>query len=200
LLSKDAERNSAWGRMMKTQIDFDGITRSLRRAVNLAVTEAQAETRSPKRRALLRSGEQGQTLVEFALVLPAMLAVITATFTIGIAFYTQMTLNSAVSAAAQDVQTIRLTTSDLCGDALTAIEAAGPSLRAANIGLTVTINGTAEAGHTCTGATSTLAAAQGEPVTVAATYPCLLSIISPGYGTHFISNCQLSAKATVYEY
>jgi Flp pilus assembly protein TadG len=188
---------------MKAQIEFDGITRSRRRAVNLAATEreAQAETRPPRRwRSLLRSGEQGQTMVEFALVMPAMLAVITATFTIGIAFYQQMTLNSAVSAAAQDVQTIRLTTSDLCADTLTAIKAAAPSLTAANIGLTVTINGTPEAGHTCTGATSTLAAAQGEPVTVAATYPCFLSIMTPGFGTHFISNCQLSAKATVYEY
>jgi Flp pilus assembly protein TadG len=189
---------------MKTQIDFDGITRSRRHAVNLAATEreAHAETRPPRqrRRSLLRGGEQGQTMVEFALVMPAMLAVITATFTIGIAFYSQMTLTSAVSAAAQDVQTIRLTTSDVCADTLTAIEAAAPSLKAANIGLTVTINGTPESGTSCAGATSTLAAAQGEPVTVAATYPCFLSIMSPGYGTHFISNCQLSAKATVYEY
>ena len=189
---------------MKTQIDFDGIARSLRRAVNRAAkaTEAQAETRSPgrRRRALLRSGEQGQSMVEFALVMPAMLAVITATFTIGIAFYQQMTLNSAVSAAAMDVQTIRQTTSDPCKDTLTALEAAAPSFTAAKIGLTVTINGAAQTGYTCTSATSTLVAAQGQPVTVTATYPCFLSIMNAGYGTHFVSNCQLSAKATVYEY
>jgi Flp pilus assembly protein TadG len=190
---------------MKTQIDFDGITRSRRHAVNLAATEreAHAETRPPRqrRRSLLRGGEQGQTMVEFALVMPAMLAVITATFTIGIAFYQQMTLTSAVSAGAQLVQTIRTTTSDPCADTLTAIEAAAPSFAAANIGLTVTINnGTPISGHNCTGATSTLLAAQGDLVTVSATYPCFLSIMTPGYGTHFISNCQLSAKSTVYEY
>jgi len=189
---------------MKTQIDFDGIARSLRRAVNFAATatKAPAETRSPKlrRRALLNSGEQGQSMVEFALVTPAMLAVITATFTIGIAFYTQMTLTTAVSAAAQDVQTIRQTTSDPCADTLTALKTAAPNLNTANINLTVTINGTAEPGHSCTGATSTLLAAQGDPVTVKATYPCFLSIMNAGFGASFISNCQLSAKATVYEY
>jgi Flp pilus assembly protein TadG len=186
---------------MKTQID--GIARLLGRAKNLApsATEAHAETGSPRRRRVLSlGGEHGQSMVEFALVTPAMLAVITATFTIGIAFYTQMTLTTAVSAAAQDLQTIRQTTSNPCADTLTALEAAAPSLTAANIGLTVTINGTAEPGQTCAGATSTLLGAQGDPVTVTATYPCFLSIMNAGFGTSFISNCQLSAKATVYEY
>jgi Flp pilus assembly protein TadG len=189
---------------MKFQIDFDRIARSLRRAVNRAstATEAHPETRSPgrRRRALLRRGEHGQSMVEFALVTPAMLAVITAIFTFALAFYTQMTLTNAVSAAAMDLQTIRQTTSNPCADTLTAIEAAAPTLTAANIGLTVTINGTVEAGHTCAGATSVLQAAQSEPVTVAATYPCFLSIMNTGYGAKFISSCQLSAKVTVYEY
>jgi Flp pilus assembly protein TadG len=188
---------------MKTQIDFDGIARSLRRAVNRAATatETHAETRSHgRRRALLRSGEQGGSMVEFALVMPAMCAVITAVFTFSLAFYTQMTLSSAVSTAALDVQTIRLTTSNPCADTLAAIKAAAPNFATANIGLTVTINGTPEAGQTCAGATSTLVAAQNDLVTVSATYPCFLSIMTPGYGTNFISNCQLSAKASVYEY
>ena len=190
---------------MKTQIDFDGIARWLRRAVNrpATATEAHAETRSPgrRRRALLRSGEQGQSMVEFALVMPAMLAVITATFTFSLAFYQQMTLNSAVGAAAMDVQTIRQTTSDPCADTLTALKAAAPSFTVANIGLTVTINnGTPISGHNCTGATSTLLAAQNDPVTVTATYPCFLSIMTPAYGPKFISNCQLSATVTELEY
>lgn len=190
---------------MKTQIDFDGITRSLRRAVNRAATatEAHAETRSPgrRRRALLRSGEQGQSMVEFAMVMPAMLAVITATFTIGIAFYQQMTLNNAVSSGAQLVQTIRTTTSDPCADTLTAIEAAAPSFAAANITLSIAINnGTPVSGHNCTGAAPTLLAAQGDLVTVSATYPCFLSIMNAGFGAKFISNCQLSATHSVYEY
>jgi Flp pilus assembly protein TadG len=187
---------------MKTQID--GIERSLGRAKNPApsATEAHAETRSAgrRRRALLRSGEQGQTVVEFAMVMPALCALMTAIFTFAIGFYNQMTLTSAVSSGAQYLQTVRLTTSNPCADTLTAIEAAAPNFTASKISLTVTINGTVESGSSCAGATSTLVAAQGEPVTVTATYPCLISIMSSGYGTNFISSCQLTAKSTEYEY
>jgi Flp pilus assembly protein TadG len=189
---------------MKTGIDFDGIARSLRRAVNRATiaTEAHAETRSPgqRRRALLLSGEQGQAMVELTLTLPAMLMVMTAIFTFGIAFNNQVTLNNAVGLGGQYLSSIRNTTSDPCADTLKAIEAAAPNLTAANITLTITINGTAEAGNTCAGATSTLFAAQGDPVTVKATYPCVLSIMTPAYGPKFISNCLLVAKVTEYEY
>jgi Flp pilus assembly protein TadG len=189
---------------MKTQSDFDGITRPRRHAVNLAAAtrEPHAESRPPRRRrgALLRSGEQGQTIVEFALIVPAMLAVMTAIFSVSIAFYDQLTLTGAVNSGAQYLQTVRLTTSNPCADALTAIQGAAPSLAGAKIGLNLSIDGTAESGTSCAGATPTLLAAVNEPVTVTATYPCFLSIMSAGYGTHFISNCQLSAKATVYEY
>jgi Flp pilus assembly protein TadG len=189
---------------MKDQIESLGQTMALKRSLDRAAKSGESHVGRGalvrRVRALLRSGEQGQSMVEFALAMPAVLAVITATFTFSIAFYQQMTLTNAVSAAAMDVQTIRLTTSDPCADTLTALEAAGPTLKAASINLTVTINGTAEPGQTCTGATSVLAAAQGEPVAVTATYPCFLSIMNAGYKAHFISNCQLSAKATVYEY
>jgi Flp pilus assembly protein TadG len=189
---------------MKDQVDSLGQTMALKRSLDRAAKSGESHAGraafARRVRALLRSGEQGQSMVEFALAMPAVLAVITATFTFSIAFYSQMTLTTAVSAGAQDLQTIRQTTSDPCKDTLTAIEAAAPNLSAANISLTVTINGTAEPGHTCTGATSVLAAAQGEPVAVTATYPCFLSIMNAGYKANFISNCQLSAKATVYEY
>jgi Flp pilus assembly protein TadG len=191
---------------MKTQIDFDGITRSLRRIVNRAATatEAHAETRSTGRRrcALLRNSEQGQAMVEFALIFPAMLAVLTAIVTFAVAFNNQLILTSAVGSGAQYLQTRRSTTSDPCGDVITAIEAAAPNFTAANIGLTVSINGTVESGNSCPSATSTLSGALSEPVTVTATYPCFLSIMSmaPAYGSKFISNCQLSAQVTEYEY
>jgi|HubBroStandDraft_1064217.scaffolds.fasta_scaffold44674_2 Flp pilus assembly protein TadG len=188
---------------MKTQIDFDGITKSPARAVNRAASapEAHAEARSPRRRALLGSGEQGQTVVEFALVMPALCCLMTAIFTFAIGFYNQLTLTSAVTAGAQYLQTIRLTTSNPCADTLTAIESAAPNFTGSKIGLTVSINGTAAPGGTsCAGSTSTLVAAQNDPVTVTATYPCLISIMSAGYGAHLVSSCQLTAKSTVYEY
>jgi Flp pilus assembly protein TadG len=191
---------------MKAQIDLSGITRSLRRAVNRAATagESRAETRSTgqRRRALLRSGEQGQAMLETALILPAWLTILTAIFTFAIAFNNQLILTSAVGSGAEYLQTRRSLTSDPCADAFAAITAAAPNFTAANIGLTVTINGTVESGQSCPGATATLVAAENDPVTVTATYPCLLSIMSmnPAFGSNFISNCQISAKVTEYQY
>jgi Flp pilus assembly protein TadG len=158
------------------------------------------EARSSRRCALLLSGEQGQAMVELTLTIPAMLMVMTAILTFGIAFNNQVTLNNAVGIGGQYLSTIRSTTSNPCADTLTAIENAAPNLTAANINLTININGTAEPGSSCAGATSTLFNAQGDPVTVTATYPCFLSIMTPAYGPKFISNCQLSAKVTEYEY
>jgi Flp pilus assembly protein TadG len=158
------------------------------------------ETRSSRRRALRRNGEQGQAMVELALVMPALLMVMTAIYTFGTAYNNQVTLTNAVGIGGQYLSSIRSTTSNPCADTLTAIENAAPKFTAANINLTISINGTLESGSTCTGATSTLLDAQGDPVTVTATYPCFLSIMSAGYGPKFISNCQLSATVTELEY
>jgi Flp pilus assembly protein TadG len=159
------------------------------------------ETRSSRRRALLRSGEQGQAMVELTLTMPALLMVMTGIFTFAIAFNNQVTLTDAVGIGGQYLSSIRSTTSNPCADTLTAIENAAPNLTAANIGLSITINnGTPVTGSTCAGATSTLVAAQGDPVIVKATYPCFLSIMTPAYGPKFISNCQLSATVAEYEY
>lgn len=188
---------------MKTQFNFDGITRWLRRAVNRPATaaEANAETRSSRRCDLLRSGEQGQAMVELTFTLPAMLMVLTAIFTFGIAFNNQVTLTNAVGAGAQYLSTRRTATTDPCADTTSAINAAAPNFTAANIHLSISIDkATAVTGTTCTSATSALLAAQGEPVTVEATYPCFLSIMTPAYGPKFISNCLLSATVTEYVY
>jgi Flp pilus assembly protein TadG len=184
---------------------FAGFTRSLRRAVNRAAkaTEAHADTCSPgRRRALLRSGEQGQAMLETALILPAWLAILTAIFTFAVAFNNQLILTSAVGSGAEYLQTRRSVTSDPCADALAAIEAAAPNFTAANIVLTLNINGTVVSGQSCPSSTATLVAAEGDPVSVKATYPCLLSIMSmnPAYGSRFVSNCQISAKVTEYQY
>jgi Flp pilus assembly protein TadG len=148
-------------------------------------------------RACFRSGEEGGALVEFALVVPLMLTMITGIFAIGIAFNNQLTLTQAVGTGAQRLQVIRTSTSDPCADTISAIEAAAPNLKSANISLTVTINGgTPQTGNSCTTATSSLVAAQGDPVTVAATYPCNLQIS----GVKLASGCQLAATVTEYEY
>ncbi|MDR3772605.1 MAG: TadE/TadG family type IV pilus assembly protein [Terracidiphilus sp.] len=191
---------------MRFQIDTHGIARSLRRIVNRApaAPRAHLESRSPGRRlrVLLRGGEQGSALVEIALVMPALLAVITAICAFAVAFNNQLTLTQAVGAGAQYLQTVRSNpaAADPCAAAIGAIENAAPNFKPSSISLTLSINGTPETGASCTGGATALANAQGFPVTVSATYPCVLSIMPAGYGTKFIGSCQLSASVTEYEY
>jgi Flp pilus assembly protein TadG len=145
-------------------------------------------------RVILRGGDEGSTLVEFALILPAFMMLITALCTFAIAFSNELTLTSAVGSGAQYLQLIRTTTTNPCADTLTAIESAAPSLTPASISLTFSFNGTNVTGNTCSGDQSYLI--QGQPITVSATYPCTLQI----YAVRFTSACQLSAKVTEYEY
>jgi Flp pilus assembly protein TadG len=137
-------------------------------------------------------------MVEIALVLPILMGLITALCAFGVAFNNQMTLTSAVGAGGQYMQLIRTSTTNPCADTLTAIESAAPNLTPGSISLTFNFNGTAVSGNTCSGDQSYLV--QGAPVTVTAKYPCVLPIMPMGYGTSFVSNCQLSAKVTEYEY
>lgn len=151
-------------------------------------------------RAFFRAGDEGSALVEIALIMGPLLAIITAICTFAIAFNNQLTLTQAVGSGAQYLQLIRTSTTDPCADTLTAIEAAAPTLKAASINITVTMNGVTptQTGNSCSGGQTNLVA--GQPITVYATYPCVLSIMPLGYGTQFLSNCQLQAKVTEYEY
>jgi Flp pilus assembly protein TadG len=138
--------------------------------------------------------ESGAALVEIALTLPVLLAVMTGIFSFGFAFSHQLTLTQATGTGAQYLQQIRSTTLDPCKDTLAAISGAAPGLNAAGIGLTLTMNGTSVSGSSCSGSQSNLL--QGQPVRVAATYPCSLMI----YGIKYDSSCQLGAQVTEYEY
>jgi Flp pilus assembly protein TadG len=145
-------------------------------------------------RTFLGSGQEGSALIEIALTMPMLLAVITAIFTFGVGFNNQLTLTSAVGAGAQYLQLIRTTTTDPCKDTLTALSNAAQSLKSSSISLSFNFDGVAVTGNSCAGDQVDLV--QGEPVTVTATYPCVLAI----YGTKFTNACQLSAKVTEYEY
>jgi Flp pilus assembly protein TadG len=138
--------------------------------------------------------EEGTALVEFTLTLPILVAILTGIFELGIAFNNQLSLTQAVGSGAQYLQEIRQTTTDPCRDTINTIESAAPYLISSKINLTLTMNGTQVSGNSCAGDQSDLA--QGEPVTVAATYPCNISI----YGVKFSSTCNLSAQVTEYEY
>jgi len=149
---------------------------------------------SRRLRALLRSADQGGALVEMALVVPVLMALLTGIFAVGLTMNTQVNLTQAVGVGANYLQQIRTTTADPCGDVLTAMKNAAPGLVASKISLTLTMSGGTGTGSTCASAAGDLG--QGLPQTVYATYPCTLLI----YGTHWTTACQLAAKVTVYEY
>jgi len=155
---------------------------------------ANSPAHRPRRFLRLR-GEEGNALVEIALILPVFLAFVTGIGSFAIALGNQITLMQATGSGGQYLQQLRNGTTDPCKDTITAIENAAPNLASANIGLTLTLNGnTPITGASCSGKQSELV--EGASVTVATTYPCTLSV----YGVKFASSCNLSAQVTEYEY
>jgi Flp pilus assembly protein TadG len=146
------------------------------------------------------SEEDGNSLVEFTLTLPILMAVLVAIFQFGIAFNNQLTLTQGVGTAAQYLQTIRISTTDPCKDTITAIQNSAPQLTPANISLTLTMNGTAVSGSSCSGSQSNLV--PGGPVKVAASYPCNITILGINLGGVYKRSfsCNLTAQVTEYEY
>ncbi|MGO8758634.1 MAG: TadE/TadG family type IV pilus assembly protein [Terracidiphilus sp.] len=138
--------------------------------------------------------EEGSVIVEIAVALPMLLLLFTGVLSFAAAYNNQLTLTQAVGAGGQLLQQLRSTTSDPCKDTLTAIENSAPSLNPSNISLTLTLNGNKVTGSSCSGDQSYLM--EGAPVTVSATYPCVLQ----AYGLKLSSSCQLSAQVTEYEY
>ena len=141
--------------------------------------------------------EDGNALIEFTLVLPILMAVLTGIFQLGIAFNNQLELTQGVGAAAQYLQVERTQSVDPCSEALTTIVNSAPMLVKGNVALTLTINTSAAVtASSCTSSEAALQASSLKPVTVYATYPCSISI----YGFNFDPNCKLTAQVTEYEY
>jgi len=148
---------------------------------------------SRRSRAFLLGSENGNALIEMAIALPVLLMVVTGIYAFAIVFYNYQTLSQAVGVGGQYLSQIRTSTSDPCLDTFNAITGAGPTLTQANIGLTLTMNGTSVTAKTCPSYVSYLT--QGGSVTVQATYPCQYPIYN------FVwSSCQLKAAVTEYEY
>lgn len=135
-------------------------------------------------------------MIEFALVLPMTMVVITGIFTFGFAINNYLELTNAVTIAAQDVAISRGSSlaNDPCKTATTAITTAAPQLNPKNltISLTFTPNGGSAgspiSGSSCTSATTDVA--EYSSVQVQATYPCVLA----GYG--FNIPCKLAAQVS----
>jgi len=157
-------------------------------------------------RAFLRYGGEGQSLVEFALMLPMLLMVLLCIFTVSIFLWNYQQLTYATNQGIVTLQQLpnTSTASDPCAAVATAIIGAAGSLKTtgtAGIQLKLTFgtgtsavtypsSGTSSpTGFTCSGSTS---AVDGVATTLQLTYPCSLTF----YGVKPTSNCQLNATET----
>jgi Flp pilus assembly protein TadG len=140
--------------------------------------------------------EQGQAMVEVALVLPILLLVLTGIFALGLAFNNYVILTEATNVGARALAISRGSTTDPCATASSAVIAAAPLLVPANLTFTFVLNGTSYSGASCSsGSTTTGASAnlvQGGNALVTVTYPCSLAVD----GAIYAPGCVLQAQIT----
>lgn len=131
-------------------------------------------------------GDRGSALVEFAMILPVFLLLVTGMSTFGIALNQYLELTNSVAIGAQTLSIDRANTTDPCHDASRAIYNAAPFLNTGSLTLTYVLNGTTygpytgETANTCsssTGAAGDLV--EKEPAEIMATYPCTLAVMEP---------------------
>jgi Flp pilus assembly protein TadG len=150
----------------------------------------------------LERGEDGQSLVEFALCLPPLLLLMTGIFACGIAIAHYVMLTNAAAAGAQQLSVSRgqlaSPSFDPCATAVSAVEAAAPTLSGSSMKFAFVLDGTSYASNTtsCSSTSQTSGAAallvSGQAVTVTVTYPCTLAV----YKANNFPNCVLTAKAS----
>jgi Flp pilus assembly protein TadG len=172
---------------------------------------AGAESLSPGNwlRAWHNSRDKGQSLVEFAIVLPILLAVMLVIFEVGIFLLNYQTLTQAVNQGGMTLQQIvgMSGASDPCAAVATAVIGSAGNLQTAgangiqlqiSIGSYTSSTGAAS-GFSCGGGSSYVI--QGATASVTGTYPC--SSFAVSYFDHqpfkfFASGCTM--KATTQEY
>jgi Flp pilus assembly protein TadG len=136
------------------------------------------------------AGDDGSSMIEFALCLPPLMLLMTGIFAFGIATANYGTLTNATSIAAMQLAVSRGQISDPCATGSAAVYAAAPYLKQANLSFTFVLNGTTYTGTTCTAGAANLVQGQGAQVTV--TYPC--SLVAYKFTT--FTNCLLTAKTS----
>jgi Flp pilus assembly protein TadG len=99
-------------------------------------------------RAHLRGGEEGNALVEFALVAPLMLLLMTGMFSVVMALMNYQQLGNAVNTASQQVMAARSNGSDPCAAVVSTVTTVLPSWTASKFTYTVQIYTTATASTT----------------------------------------------------
>jgi Flp pilus assembly protein TadG len=186
---------------MKVQIDLHGQTialkRKLIRAAKSTESHIQPESRGLRLQTLLRIGEQGSALVEFTLLLPALLLITTGIMVFGVAMNNYLQLTNAVSIGARTLAISSQITLDPCATASTAITNAAPNLTPSKFTFAYTLNGTTYTGTSCNSSSLTTGAAgnlaSGTTAKVTATYPFNLSVFGKVYSQN---NAVFSATST----
>jgi len=170
-------------------------------------TRLRPQSRAKKSLAVFGE-ERGQSLVEFALILPILLILAMGIITFAIAFWNQLTLTSATSSAAQVAMVQRSTVAvDVCNPVNTALYNAGTGINNPNAATPLKFSiATAPANSTATptplitnvavkssgvSACATLLT-QGEIIQVSSTYGCNLNF----FGFKLGSTCTLNASTT----
>jgi len=130
--------------------------------------------------------EDGQTLIEFAFVLPVLLFILVGILKCGLLFNNYITLNNAVRSGARTLALGRGLQGDPCDVAFSDAEGKGaPTLSLTRGSFTTGFSG----GETCMTTSNWL---QGDQATLTGTYPCDLTIL----GINLWPGCSLTASAT----
>lgn len=149
---------------------------SLRKACALPLDLSRGPGRRKKRSIVVRLGayaaadDRGQSMVEFALVAPLLMLLLTGTFMFGMALNNYLALTNAVEIGAQQLSLLRGNSSNPCADTVTAVENAAPGLTASSLTFTITLGGTAY-GSSC----ASVALTPAESATLKVTYPATVS-------------------------
>lgn len=139
----------------------------------------------PSLQRLLRD-TRGVAALEFAILSPALLAILFGIFAFGVAFKDYLVITNAANQGALVFALSRGGATPYAG-ARAAVLAAAPTLTAANIVITIAIDNVACA----TDSACTNAMAAGKAALVTATYPCTLVVM----GRNFAPNgCRLTGR------
>jgi Flp pilus assembly protein TadG len=155
---------------------------------------------------LFSSYEEGNALVEFALVAPIMMMIMMGIVVIGSTMFNYMQLIEATSSAARGVAVARSNTLDPCNSFSAAVIQGAPLLNSSNMTFTLVLTsssgstlgtyGPTAGSLTCSSSSYTSGAPsylqQGGGASVTVTYPCDLTI----YGKNYWSGCTLQAQTT----
>ena len=139
------------------------------------------------KRQQLAADKRGVTALEFAIAAPVMLALGIGMMKFGVAMSHYIMLNNAAAQGATTFAFSRGTTTPRA-TTLTAVNNAAPSLTAASITKTLSVNGT----ECATDEACKNALAAGATARVVVTYPCDLSVM----GVNYKSSCSLSASSS----